>query len=159
MRNPARAGPSRPQPHRPKQTTIDCRLFFFFSRWYRSQTGQYGHLLLPLVTSGHALQRTPPESTNAARHRLIGGTLIVSSVGPEDRGRYVCAVNNSMGLVESRTELVFRDKVHVRITQPVAAAQGQLNSHGRPFDQHVQVVDAETSVTITCLYSGSPRFR
>lgn len=96
----------------------------------------------------------------SGRHRLIGGTLIIASVVPEDGGRYVCSVNNSMGLVESRTELVFRDKLHVRIIEFASAAQGQqqIHSHTGPTaDQHVQVVDAETSVTITCLYSGSPR--
>jgi hypothetical protein len=133
-------------------------------------------LLLPLVTSGAGgVQRMSTESLNnphllnsavgaaggpSGRHRLIGGTLIIASVVPEDVGRYVCSANNSMGLVESRTELVFRDKLHVRIIEFASAAQGQqqIHSHTGPTaDQHVQVVDAETSVTITCLYSGSPR--
>ncbi|EFX83213.1 hypothetical protein DAPPUDRAFT_48415, partial [Daphnia pulex] len=76
----------------------------------------------------------------SGRHRLIGGTLIIASVVPEDHGRYVCSVNNSMGLVESRTELVFRDKLHVRIIEFASvAAQGQqqIHSHAGPTaDQH-----------------------
>lgn len=116
------------------------------------------HLLNSVAAAGAA-------GGPSGRHRLIGGTLIIASVVPEDGGRYVCSVNNSMGLVESRTELVFRDKLHVRIIEfpsvASAAAQGQqqqIHSHAGPMaDQHVQVVDAETSVTITCLYSGSPR--
>jgi hypothetical protein len=100
----------------------------------------------------------------AGRHRLIGGTLIIASVGSEDQGRYVCSVNNSMGLVESRTELIFRDKLQVRIIElhnnnnnaagTLVLTPGQING---PAAQHVQIVDAETSLIITCLYSGSPR--
>jgi hypothetical protein len=44
-------------------------------------------------------------STRGGRHRLIGGTWYISSNVPEDQGRYVCSINNSLELVESRTEL------------------------------------------------------
>ena len=100
-------------------------------RWYRSQTAQYGNLLLPLLIQSTAQRQ---------RHRLVGVTLIIGSVAAEDEGRYVCAVNNSAGLVQSRTQLVYREKIHVRIAQ-----------------QPVLVVDAETPVTLTCVFGGNPR--
>ncbi|XP_045031535.1 Down syndrome cell adhesion molecule-like protein Dscam2 isoform X5 [Daphnia magna] len=122
-------------------------------KWYKSQTIQYGNLLLPLVASA-ATQEHRGGVLGLGRHRLVGGTLLIASVVAEDQGRYICSVNNSMGLVESRTELVFRDKLQVRIVESsnvvvVAAAASAA--------QHIQVVDAETSVTITCHFSGSPR--
>ncbi|KAI9556414.1 hypothetical protein GHT06_016202 [Daphnia sinensis] len=118
-------------------------------KWYKSQTIQYGNLLLPLVASA-ATQEHRGGVLGLGRHRLVGGTLLISSVVAEDQGRYICSVNNSMGLVESRTELVFRDKLQVRIVESsnVVAASAA---------QHIQIADAETSVTITCQFSGSPR--
>ena len=127
--------------------------------------------MLPLVTSSHLQQQQEQQqqhhlmsnqhnnmmaSSTGGRHRLIGGTLIISSITPEDQGRYVCSVNNSMGLVESRTELIFRDKLQVRIIELHNHINQQLTDG--PAAQHLQIVDAETSVVITCLYSGSPRF-
>ena len=82
-----------------------------------------------------------PQPHGGNRFRLIGGSLVISSVLPEDQGRYICSVNNSAGSSESRTELVFREKLQARIVE----SPWQL------------VVDAETDVTITCSFSGSPR--
>lgn len=86
--------------------------------------------MLPIVPSSHG-----------GRHRLVGGTLVISSVLPEDQGRYVCSVNNSVGSSESRTELLFREKLQARIVETPS----------------LLTVDAETDVTITCSFSGSPR--
>ncbi|XP_057373786.1 cell adhesion molecule Dscam2-like isoform X5 [Daphnia carinata] len=118
-------------------------------KWYKSQTIQYGNLLLPLVASA-ATQEHRGGVLGLGRHRLVGGTLLIASVVAEDQGRYICSVNNSMGLVESRTELVFRDKLQVRIVE-------SSNVVASSAAQHIQVADAETSVTITCQFSGSPR--
>lgn len=99
-------------------------------RWYRSQTAQYGSLMLPIVPQRHS-----------GRHRLIGGTLVISSVLPEDQGRYICSLNSSAGSSESRTELLFREKLQARILE----------------SSSVLTVDADVEVTITCSFSGSPR--
>ncbi|KAK4004117.1 hypothetical protein OUZ56_005861 [Daphnia magna] len=97
--------------------------------WYKSQTIQYGNLLLPLVTSA-ATQEHRDGVLGLGRHRLIGGTLLIASVVTEDQGSYIiCFVNNSMGLVESRTELVFRDKLQVRI---VETSSSSLPPHRLP---------------------------
>lgn len=84
------------------------------------------------------------------RHHLVGGTLLVTSIGPEDQGCYICSVNNSMGLVESYTELIFHDKLQIRIVKT-------SNCVTASAAQHIQVVDAEISITITCHFSGSLR--
>ena len=76
---------------------------------------------------------------HGGRHRLVGGTLVVKTVQPDDRGRYLCRVNNSLGLSESHTELSFREKLQARI------------------EPHVLFVDADQSVVLTCTWSGSPR--
>ena len=70
-------------------------------RWYRSQTALYGNLVLPLLIPSAAGQRQ--------RHRLVGWTLIIGSVAAEDESRYVCPANNSAGLVQSRTQIVYRE--------------------------------------------------
>ncbi|XP_045025084.1 Down syndrome cell adhesion molecule-like protein Dscam2 [Daphnia magna] len=119
-------------------------------KWCKSQTIQCGNLLLPLVASA-ATQEHRGGVLGHGRHRLVGGTLLIASVVAEDQGRYIFSVNNSMGLVESRTELVFRDKLQVRIVERRRRRRRRI---GCPA---IQVVDAETSVTITCHFSGSPR--
>lgn len=81
------------------------------------------------------------------RYRLIGGTLVIHAVVAEDQGRYVCTVNNSAGSIEARSELMFREKLHVRIVEPSPGASASS----------VLLADAETPVTITCAFSGSPR--
>ena len=93
-------------------------------RWYR-QTPQYGGLLLSVHNGG--------------RYRLVGGTLIVKSVQPEDQGRYACVVNNSVGVAESRTTFLVREKLQVRI------------------EPSIIVVDAGKEVMLTCTWNGSPR--
>lgn len=107
--------------------------------------------MLPLIPTQRQQQMNGGGGGGGAgRHRLIDGTLIINSIVPEDQGRYVCSVNNSIGIAEARTELVFREKLQVRILEA---------SHGAPVSTGaVQLIaDAETAVTITCSFSGSPR--
>lgn len=123
-------------------------------RWYRSQTVQYGNLMLPLIPVQRQQHGIGAGSGGVGgRYRLIGGTLVIGSIVPEDQGRYVCSVNNSAGVVESRTELLFREKLQVRILEasPVSISQTSTSAAA------LVVVDAETPVTITCSFSGSPR--
>lgn len=100
--------------------------------------------MLPLIPA-----QRQEHGVGGGRYRLIGGTLVISSVVPEDQGRYVCSVNNSAGVVESRTELLFREKLQVRILEASPSSQVTANAQ--------LVVDAEMPVTITCSFSGSPR--
>ena len=115
--------------------------------------------MLPLVPA----QR---QQHGVGRHRLIGGTLLIASVIPEDQGRYVCSVNNSAGVVESRTELVFREKLQVRIMESnggggVSASSSSSSAAAAASSSTTSavllVVDAEKAVTMTCSYTGSPR--
>jgi len=107
----------------------------YYHRWYRSKTIKHGNLMIPIIPSQH-------HQGLIGRHKLIGGTLVISSIVPEDQGRYICTVNNTFGSSESRTELLFREKLSARILE---SPSGMLT------------VDADTEVSLTCSYSGSPR--
>jgi hypothetical protein len=96
----------------------------FFGRWYR-QTGQYGTLLLSVHHGG--------------RHRLISGTLVITSAHPEEQGRYLCSVNNSVASAEARTEFTVREKLQLRL------------------EPAVLVVEATKEVLVTCSCTGHPR--
>jgi hypothetical protein len=81
------------------------------------------------------------------RHRLIGGTLVIKSAHPEDQGRYLCSVNNSLALAEVRTEFTVRDKLQRRLELVVQVVC-----------QLVLVVDANKEVLVTCSWTGHPRY-
>jgi hypothetical protein len=87
---------------------------------------------------------------------LIGGTLVISSVVVEDEGKYFCTTLNgsSSGASGATTELVVRQKLHVRITAVWETAAG---SQQQQHQQQQLIVDAGSKVLFTCSWSGNPR--
>jgi len=119
--------------------------------WYRTGTTQFGPLVVPVVIGS--------SGSIGSRNRLIGGTLVISSVVVEDEGRYFCTTFNGSisgsGASGAIVELVVRQKLHVRITAVSVTGGGGQHQH---HQQQQLIVDAGSKVLITCSWSGNPRF-
>ena len=98
--------------------------------WYRT-AHQFGSLIVPIGLGG--------------RIRMVGGTLILSSVIVEDEGKYFCTFNGStMATPGAVTELIVRQKLHVRVSA--------VNAH-----LQMLIVDAGSKALIICSWSGNPK--
>ena len=80
------------------------------TRWYSSQTAQYGILLIPSSSTRASVAKQRPGSYRPAGR--VTGWLAAFYRGREP---LLCAVNNSAGLVQLRTQLVYRKKIPFRI--------------------------------------------
>lgn len=97
------------------------------------------------------------------RHRLVGGTLLIASVVAEDQGRYIFfrqqfhGISRITGTSLARQVFSYVPNSFFVTNYKSESSNVVVVAAAASAAQHNQVVDAETSVTITCHFSGSPR--
>ncbi|KAF8796637.1 Down syndrome cell adhesion molecule-like [Argiope bruennichi] len=92
--------------------------------WYRLRDGP-----------SHGIKRV---DTSHQRILELNGTLLIRKATIQDGGKYICIVNNTNGQERAETELLIRDRLHVKAVPPA------------------QTVDVGKTAIFTCNASGHP---
>ncbi|KAK7884904.1 hypothetical protein WMY93_028027 [Mugilogobius chulae] len=103
------------------------------------------------------------------RHKIVDNTLILTAVGPQDSGEYICTASNNMGVSEATINLDVEtapyttstlDDVAVRVGEVIrlqCLAHGTpplAYSSGRGGDLQINLATAEDAGTYKCVVSN-----